>query len=136
MGKKKTYNYCRSSLQFKTKNKYFINTINTDYIKQGSKSKMSLMSPTSYQTAPTRDISGCFFVTSTGAVWTQTFLSSNVTFSHLLVGRVTRDISGCFFVTSTGAVWTQTFLSSNVTFSHLLVGRVTRANRLYIHYAP
>ena len=55
MGKKKTYNYCRSSLQFKTKNKYFINTINTDYIKQGSKSKMSLMSPTSYQTAPSRD---------------------------------------------------------------------------------
>ena len=54
MGKKKTYNYCRSSLQFKTKNKYFINTINTDYIKQGSKSKMSLMSPTSYQTAPSR----------------------------------------------------------------------------------
>ena len=54
-GDKKTYNNYRSSLQFTSKNKYFINTINTDYIKQGSKSKMSLMSPTSYQTAPTRD---------------------------------------------------------------------------------
>ena len=54
-GDKKTYNNYRSSLQFTSKNKYFINTINTDYIKQGSKSKMSLMSPTSYQTAPSRD---------------------------------------------------------------------------------
>ncbi len=35
--------------------KYSINTNNTYFIKQGSKSKMSLMSPTSYQTAPSRD---------------------------------------------------------------------------------
>ncbi len=54
-GDEKTYNYCRSSLQFTSKIKYSINTNNTYYIKQGSKSKMSLMSPTSYQTAPSRD---------------------------------------------------------------------------------
>ena len=35
--------------------KYSINTNNTYFIKQGIKSKMSLMSPTSYQTAPSRD---------------------------------------------------------------------------------
>ena len=55
-GDKKTYNYCRSSLQFISKIKYSINTNNTYEIKQGSKSKMSLMSPTSYQTAPSRVI--------------------------------------------------------------------------------
>ncbi len=54
-GDKKTYNYCRSSLQFTSKIKYSINTNNTYYIEQGSKTKMSLMSPTSYQTAPSRD---------------------------------------------------------------------------------
>ena len=41
-------------ISFKTKIKYSINTNNAYYIKQGSKSKMSLMSPTSYQTAPSR----------------------------------------------------------------------------------
>lgn len=43
-GDKKTYNNYRSSLQFISKNKYFINTNNTDYIKQGSKTKKRLMS--------------------------------------------------------------------------------------------
>ena len=88
-GDKKTYNNYRSSLQFTSKNKYFINTINTDYIKQGSKSKMSLMSPTSYQTAPTRDIIWLFFVTFAGAVWSSD-LPLLGRYSIFLVGRVTR----------------------------------------------
>ena len=50
------------------------------------------MSPTSYQTAPSRDIKFSFGLLFEEQSGPQTYLSSNVTFSHLLVGRVSRDI--------------------------------------------
>ena len=80
------------------------------------------MSPTSYQTAPSRDIKFSFLIP-TGAVF-QTYLSFEMTFSHFSLGRVSRDIKFSFLI-PTGAVY-QTYLSSNKTFSLIFLGRVSR----------
>ena len=61
------------------------------------------------------------------ALEASTSLSSDVTFSHLLVGRVPLERK-CYLIVKMffyfRALEASTSLSSDVTFSHLLVGRV------------
>ena len=80
------------------------------------------MSPTSYQTAPSRDIKFSDSILA-GAAF-QTYLSFEMTFSHFSFGRVSRDIKFSDSILA-GAVF-QTYLSFEMTFSHFSFGRVSR----------